>query len=211
MNKSYQQECCSQNDANEGLGIDLNLVELDELVVSGRTLLVSESKFKGSVAVGVLGMTSSVLASDSIEVSVSGSSGLELGGCGCRPSNNLLGLGDDCETESSFKLFNAGPTDSDSSEWVMNHEGLNRVNNFGSDQENPKKYGTGNEDQRRIDGVNSSSCGCKGNGCGCSNEKDQDEVNPAGSWAVNVGFEHVQNPTPQMFELNQLLLAKKGN
>ena len=211
MNKSYQEECCSQNNANDGLGVNPNFVELNELVVSGRTLLVSESKLKSSVAVGFLGMTGSMLTADSVEVSVPDSSSLELGGCGCSPSGNLLGFSDNSEAESSFELFNACPTDGDSSEWVMDHEGLNRVNDFGSNQENPNKYGTGNEDETGIYSVSSSSCSCKGNGCGCSNEKDQKEVNPAGSRAINVGFEHVQNPTSQKFELNQLLLAKKGN
>lgn len=211
MNKSYQEECCSQNNTKEGLGIDLNLVELNELVVSGRTLLVSESKLKGSVAVGFLGMTGSVLTANSVEVGISDSSSLELGGCGCSPSGDLLGLSDNSETKSSFELFNACPTDGDSSKWVMDHEGLNRVNNFGSNQENPNENGQSNEDKSGVYGVGSSSCGCKGKGCGCSNKDDQNEVNPAGSRAINVGFEHVQNPTPQKFELNQLLLAKKGN
>ena len=211
MNKSYQEECCSQNNANDGLGVNPNFVELNELVVSGRTLLVSESKLKGSVAVGFVGMTGSVLTANSVQVSVSDSSSLELGGCGCSPSGDLLGLSDNGKAEPGFEFFNACPTDGDSSEWVMNHEGLNRVDNFGSNQENPDEYGTGNEDESGVNGVSSSSCGCKGNGCACSNDKDQDEVNPAGSGAVDVGFEHVQNTTPQKFELNQLLLAKKGN
>jgi hypothetical protein len=211
MNKSYQEECCSQNNANDGLDVNPNFVELNQLVVSGRTLLVSESKLKGSVAVGFLGMTGSVLTANSVQVSVSDSSSLELGGCRCSPSGDLLGLSDNSKAESSFEFLNACPTDGDSSEWVMDHEGLNRVNNFGSNQENPNENGQGNEDESGVDGVSSSSCGCKGNGCACSNEKDQDEVNPAGSGAVNVGFEHVQNTTPQKFELNQLLLAKKGN
>ena len=143
MNKSYQEECCSQNNTKEGLGIDLNLLELNELVVSGRTLLVSESKLKGSVAVGFLGMTGSVLTANSVQVSVSDSSSLELGGCGCSPSGDLFGLSDNSEAESRFEFLNACPTDGDSSEWVMNHEGLYRVNNFGSNQENPNENGQG--------------------------------------------------------------------
>jgi hypothetical protein len=211
MNKSYQEQHCCQNNANDGLGVNPNFVQLDELVVSSSAILKSKSKLQSGATVGLLGMTDSVLASNSVQVNVSGSSGLELAGCGCCPSGNLLGFSDDSETESVFEFLNAGPTESDFSEWVMNHYGLDRVDNFWTNQEHPEKYGTSNKDQSAIYGFCGSSCGCEGNECKCSDKDHQGEVSPARSRTVDVGFEHVQNTTPQQSELNQLLLAKKGN
>jgi hypothetical protein len=211
MNKSNQEQCCSQNKTNDGLGVHLDLVEFNELVVSGRTLLESKSNLQSSATVGYFGMVVPMLAANSVEVRVSGSSSLESSWGGCCPSDNLLGFGNDAKTESGFEFLNASPANLDSSEWVMNFNGLNSVDNFGSDQENPDENRTSSENQSAIYGVSSSSCGCEGKGCKCSDNEHQDEVNPARSRTVDVGFEHVQNTTPLMSGLNQLLLAKKGN
>jgi len=211
MNKSNQDQRKCNNQANDGLGVDSDFVTFDELIMSSSAFLVSNSKLQSNNTVGIWGVTGAVLATNTIEIEISGSSSLEFGWGRCCPGDNLFSFSEDSETKSGFEFLDASPAKLDCSEWVVNLDGLDRVNDFGSNKENPKKNGTRGEDQSAVDSIFSSSCGCERKDCKCSDNEHQSEINPARSRTVDEGFEHVQNTTPEHSELNQLLLAKKGN
>ena len=179
-----------------------------------RSLFVFESENLGNPTFGSRGITgsndNSGLESSSAEIRIMNLSGVESAGSWSTPSRNLLISRQNGEGVAGVEIQAGQPTDVIGEEGIVDLDSFFGVDDVWVDDKNPVEQACSQEVDQAHDYRIVSARKGESNYCGETDQENNGQVDPTGSWSVNVSILHNRQTTSEKRLQFSDLDTKKG-